>query len=233
MPASLDRHWAVIPAAGIGKRMQADAPKQYLPVAGKPILQWTLEALLGWGFLERVIVALHSDDTYFEKLQLASSAGIGTVVGGDERSDSVLAGLQALQGKADPMDWVWVHDAARTCVDLTDVETLRDALGEDDVGGLLALPVADTVKLAGEDGRVSQTLDRTQLWLAQTPQVFRFGALYDAMAQANKEGWLITDEASAIERSGASPLLVEGSASNIKITRPQDIAFAAAALRQD
>jgi len=185
--------WGVIPAAGLGLRMGADTPKQYLVVAGKPLLQHTLEKL---------------------------------IVGGEQRSDSVLAALEALAGRAQDEDWVLVHDAARPCISAADIARLCAALADDPVGGLLAMPVAETVKRADSRQRVIGTLDRSQLWLAQTPQMFRYGLLLDTLRQSAERGISVTDEASAIEQAGLQPRLVVGNAANIKITRQADLHFA-------
>lgn len=226
------RHWAVVPAAGLGKRLGDELPKQYLQLAGQPLLQWTLNRMLAWPFLRSIIVALHPEDRYFPKLSLSAPQRVSRVEGGAERSDSVLAGLLALEGTALESDWVWVHDAVRPCIPRACVESLCLALADEAVGALLALPASDTVKFASLESRVEQTLDRSRVWLAQTPQVFRFGVLYEALQRARREGWLPTDEAAAIERCGLQPVLVQGSPANLKVTRREDLEFAANYLRE-
>ena len=221
------RHWAVVPAAGAGRRMNSDTPKQYLMVAGQAVLQHTIQRMLSWGFLERVIVALDSQDNYWPNLPAATDPRVATVAGGIERCDSVLAGLDALLTTADAEDWVWVHDACRPCIALADVQRLRSAVVDDQVGGLLAVPVAETVKRADASRRISQTLDRSDLWLAQTPQLFRFGALRNALLTARQAQHSVTDEAAAMELAGLQPLLVNGDPANIKLTRPEDLALVA------
>jgi len=228
-----ERHWAVTPAAGIGRRMAAAAPKQYLPLAGKTVLECTLERMLGWGFLEQVVVALHEEDGHWRQLPLAADARVATVTGGEERGDSVRSGLERLRSIAAPRDWVWIHDAVRPCVSDEDVEALRAALEKTDVGALLARPVVDTVKLADAEDRVARTVDRSRLWLAQTPQVFRLAPLSDALAAMRRAGLAVTDESSAVERLGLRPTLVAGNAGNIKLTRPEDLALAERWLRRE
>ena len=224
--------WAVVPAAGIGSRMAAELPKQYLPLAGTTVLQQTLARLLDWQGCQAIVVALHPQDDYFEA-RLDPHAGVETVIGGAERCHSVLAGLDHLAGRADDQDWVLVHDAARPCITSVLLNSLMEALATDPVGGLLALPVADTVKQAGPDQRVARTLPREELWLAQTPQVFRFGLLREALGNALSAGVLVTDEAAAMERAGHSPKLVPGDVANLKITVPADLALAEARLQQE
>jgi 2-C-methyl-D-erythritol 4-phosphate cytidylyltransferase len=220
------RYWAVVPAAGLGRRMATDTPKQYLPIAGQPILQHSLQGMLDWGFLEKIVVALHADDRRWASLPVAADPALLTVIGGEQRCDSVLAGLEALQELAAADDWVLVHDAARPCVRREDVECLRDTLVDDPVGGLLARPVTATLRRADADDRGLETLDRSGLWLAQTPQMFRYHVLRDAMREVAKRGVAVTDEAAAVELSGLRPKLVAGAATNIKITQPEDLAFA-------
>jgi 2-C-methyl-D-erythritol 4-phosphate cytidylyltransferase len=221
-------YWGVVPAAGLGERMAGDVPKQYLPLAGEPILSHTLRRMLDWGFLSGLVVALHADDQWWPHLPVAADARIETVRGGEQRSQSVLAALEALPGRAARQDWVLVHDAARPCIRREDVLRLKDSVARDAVGGLLAMPVTETVKRADGEGRVLGTVDRRDLWLAQTPQMFRYGSLLDCLRAALERGEEITDEASAIERSGLQPRLVAGSATNIKITLPADLACAEA-----
>ena len=226
MNDSAVRYWAVVPAAGLGRRMATDIPKQYLLIAEQPVLQHSLQGMLAWGFLEKIVVALHAGDQRWASLPVAANPALLTVTGGEQRCNSVLAGLEALLELAAADDWVLVHDAARPCVLREDVESLRNTLADDPVGGLLACPVAATVKRADAEGRSLDTLDRTGLWLAQTPQMFRYQVLLEALREAVKRGVAITDEAAAVEQSGLRPKLVVGAASNIKITQPEDLAFA-------
>lgn len=220
------RFWLVIPAAGIGARMAADRPKQYLQVAGRSILEHTLQRFLDHPALRGVVVSLAADDPYWPVLAVASDPRIRRAAGGRERADSVLAGLEILknEGAADD-DWVLVHDAARPNLALEDLQRLLDSLADDPVGGLLAVPARDTLKRAGADGRVQETVDRSVIWQAYTPQMFRLGALRQALAQALRAQVAITDEASAMEWAGLAPRLVEGRADNLKVTRPEDLQY--------
>lgn len=217
------RCFAVIPAAGAGTRLGADLPKQYLPLAGRAMLRWSVDALLAAPWLERVVVVVAADDRRagpllagLERVEVLGS-------GGATRRDSVLAGLRALaEAGARADDWVLVHDAARPGLDPGLLERLRAELAGSAVGGLLAVPVSDTVKQAGDDRRsVHATLDRDRLWLAQTPQMFRFGLLDRALAASPR----VTDEAAAIERAGHAPRLVEGARANFKVTTAEDLAL--------
>lgn len=221
----MTRYFAVVPAAGIGKRMGAAMPKQYLPLAGKPVLQHTLESLLRVARLERVVVALAPVDPYWPMLAAAADPRVAATVGGEERADSVWSGLCALKEMAQDQDFVLVHDAARPCLRSEDVERMIDALADDPVGGILALPSVDTLKEA-EGGRVQSTLDRRRVWRALTPQMFRYRLLCDALEAAAAPQIKVTDEAQAVERAGFKPRIVEGRPDNIKITRPEDLPLA-------
>ena len=216
--------WVVIPAAGVGARMQADRPKQYLSLAGRSILEHTLDCFLDHPGLNGLVVCLATADPYWPQLPCAADPRIQRADGGAERADSVLSGLRALAALgAEAQDWVLVHDAARPNLAREDLQRLLEALADDPVGGLLALPARDTLKRAQPDGRVLETVDRSHVWQAFTPQMFRFGALQQALSSALKEGATITDEASAIELSGLAPRLIEGRADNLKVTRPEDL----------
>jgi 2-C-methyl-D-erythritol 4-phosphate cytidylyltransferase len=216
--------WAVVPAAGVGKRMNADRPKQYLPLAGKTVIEHTLSRLLQANVFTAVAVAISQEDPYWSELDIASNEKIIRANGGKERADSVLSGLQAIRAYAQDDDWVLVHDAARPCITSTDIHYLIDTLSNDKVGGILALPSADTLKnvLAVT---ILGTLDRSHIWRALTPQMFRYGSLKIALEQAVGNP-AITDEASALELQGLQPKIVEGRPDNIKITRPEDLALA-------
>ncbi len=228
MPA---RAWAVVPAAGQGLRMGADVPKQYLPLTGKPILQHTVERLAAHPRVRGVLVALAADDRRWPALGFTAPA-VRTVGGGAERVHSVLAALDALSGYAGAGDWVMVHDAARPCVRPVDIETLVERASAHPVGGLLALPVRDTMKRAAADGTVAETVERAGLWHALTPQMFRLAPLQGALRAALAAGRIPTDEAQAMELVGARPLLVPAHADNIKVTEPQDLALAELYLRR-
>ena len=216
--------WALIPAAGVGSRMRADRPKQYLELAGKTILEHSLACVLDHPQLHGVVVSLALDDPYWPTLACAHDPRIARAEGGRERADSVLNGLQRLSELgAQDSDWVLVHDAARPNLARTDLDLLLAELADDPVGGLLAVPARDTLKRAGPDGRVLETVDRALIWQAYTPQMFRLGLLRRALAQALAGEVAITDEASAIEWLGQAPRLVEGRADNLKVTRPEDL----------
>ncbi len=227
-PLAAPRCHALLPAAGSGSRAGSALPKQYQAVLGRPLVMHTLAALRAVPAIERVMVVIAPDDTHWTDLP-----GVDALRrGGATRAESVFNGLQALREAGVPdHDWVLVHDAARCLVTPQEIGALIDTCRDDAVGGLLALPLPDTLK-AEADGRVLQTVPREHKWLAQTPQMFRLGALYQALAAARASGFAgITDEASAIERSGERPRLVEGRASNFKVTYPHDFALAEAILR--
>lgn len=226
--AALVPFWVVIPAAGIGARMGADRPKQYLSLGGRALIQHTLDCFLDQPGLNGLVVCLATDDPWWDALDCARDPRIWRAPGGRERSDSVLAGLQSLLARgAQRAEWVLVHDAARPNLAEADLHKLLQTLAADPVGGLLAVPVRDTLKCANAEGRVGETPDRSRFWQAYTPQMFRLGALHDALAQALAAGAAITDEASAMEYVGQAPLLVEGRADNIKVTRPEDLEWLA------
>lgn len=222
------RYWAVVPAAGAGRRMGAAIPKQYLPLAGQPVIARTLDILLRHPRLAGVVVVISAGDEWWPGVvaQRTDDQPLLVVTGGAERGHSVLNGLDALWERAHPEDWVLVHDAARPCLRVDDLDRLLTALSDDPVGGLLAVPVRDTLKQADDAGRVATTVDRSQLWHALTPQMFRLGLLRDALREALARGLTVTDEAAAMEAAGFAPRLVEGRADNLKITRPEDLALA-------
>jgi 2-C-methyl-D-erythritol 4-phosphate cytidylyltransferase len=219
-------HWAVVPAAGVGKRMGTSAPKQYLILAGRAVIVHTLDTLLSHPRISGVVVVLSPDDEGWETLRLEHDKPLLKAIGGDERCRSVRNGLQALSGWAQAEDWVLVHDAARPCLRRSDLDKLLNTLADDPVGGLLATPVRDTMKRADPHDRITATVERQGLWHALTPQLFRLGTLSSALQQAEERHLLVTDEASAIEAMGLQPRLVEGRADNIKITRREDLTLA-------
>ncbi len=220
------RCFALVPCAGVGLRAGQGGPKQYSTVAGRSVVAHTLAALAAVPQLTQTLVVLSPDDTRFEA-HAPDFAGWLTRTGGATRADSVAAGLQALRGHgAQDHDWVLVHDAARCLLQAAAVQRLIEACAHDAVGGLLALPLADTLKAAGPDDRVNGTLDRSAKWLAQTPQMFRLGLLQRALHEAAATGVNVTDEASAIEALGLAPKLVPGELENFKLTWPADFALA-------
>jgi len=243
------RYWCVVPAAGIGKRMGSDIPKQYLPLGDSTVIQQTLAKLRKIKQLEAIVLCLSAGDEWWANLSdnnnLKSDQPVIIAPGGKERSDSVLNGLKALANKASENDWVLVHDVARPCVRVEDIQMLIEQASLHNVGGLLGMPVRDTMKRAAVkacDGggnapeanvvEVSETVCRDNLWHALTPQMFRYGDLMRAMTDSLTANHPITDEASALERLGRQPLLVEGHPDNIKITHPEDLALAALFLKQ-
>ncbi len=214
----------VVPAAGVGKRMKAACPKQYLTIDRYSVLEHTVNRLLTHSAIEKVILAIGENDEYFAQSSLVNHPQVQTVIGGKERVDSVLAGLQAIDDKAYP--WVLVHDAARPCVTHQDIDALVQACIEKNHGGLLAAPVRDTMKRSDASQCVTQTVERENLWHALTPQMYKTKELFIAMNKAINEGADITDESSAIEYVKLPSLLVESSSDNLKITRPDDLALA-------
>lgn len=224
------RFWAVVPAAGKGARMGAPLPKQYLALEGQTLLEHTLQRLLAHPRLAGVTLVIAPDDELWPDLAPRFPA-LRVVAGGAERCHSVLNALRALAGELGPEDWVLVHDAARPCVRAADISRLIAAAGDDGMGGILAVAVRDTLKRADAAGLVTGTVDRNQVWHALTPQMFRHDELHRALETALAEGRLVTDEAQAIELAGGRVRLVEGSADNIKITRPEDLRLAACFLR--
>ncbi len=226
------RHIVVIPAAGGGSRMQAALPKQYLRLAGKTVLRHTIELFLREPAIDKLLLVISAGDQHFDPAEwpeIGSRLAVARV-GGDSRAASVRNGLRELRAELAADDWVLVHDAARPCLAPNDLRCLLQRLADEPVGGILAIPVADTLKLAGAGQQVLRTVSRDHLWQAQTPQMFRFGLLQQAL-EAGIDG-NITDEASAIERLGLRPLLVNGSRHNIKITYPGDLPFAEWVLQQ-
>jgi 2-C-methyl-D-erythritol 4-phosphate cytidylyltransferase len=220
-------HWAVVPAAGVGRRMGGSIPKQYLSLNGRPVIDHAIERLLFHPSIDGLYVALGHDDAWWGDTEFATHPDLVRVDGGEERCHSVLNALRAMQSRARSDDWVLVHDAARPCVRRADIDRLFVRLAEDGVGGLLGMPVRDTMKRGGTDARVTGTVERDGLWHAFTPQMFRFAALLEALEAALRDGFIVTDEASAMEHAGYRPLMVEGHADNLKITRPDDLPLAA------
>jgi 2-C-methyl-D-erythritol 4-phosphate cytidylyltransferase len=207
--------------------MQSDIPKQYLHLQGRTVLEQTVHRLALVEQLKGIAIAVTTDDPYWAEQQFDIPQRIFRTEGGKERCHSVLNALQTLYSNgAAGNDWVLVHDAARPCVRQSDIELLIEKVSATGQGGLLAVPVHDTMKQADHQQQVKRTIDRSRLWHALTPQMFRLEALHDALVAALDEGYLVTDEASAMEHKGMQPLLVEGHGDNIKITRPEDLALA-------
>lgn len=226
--------WAVVPAAGTGARMGSDRPKQYLSLGGEPILTRSIARLAADERVRGIVVVISAGDEHWPRLTLPSlRCALWVALGGLERCHSVRNGLhKLLEQGARPSDWVLVHDAARPCLPAADLKRLIDTVWNDEVGGLLAVPVADTLKLGDEAQRVAQTVSRQNMWRAQTPQMFRLGMLVDALSKALDSDTVVTDEAQAMELLGFNPRLVPGSEDNLKITHPADLQIAADVLRR-
>ncbi|REC94257.1 2-C-methyl-D-erythritol 4-phosphate cytidylyltransferase [Kushneria indalinina] len=222
--------WLIVPAAGRGTRMRAACPKQYLLLDDRAVLACTL-ARLHEAFPEAtLLLCLDAEDQWFHE-SMVPFARWQRLDGGDERVDSVRAGIDWLAAHAHSDDWVLIHDVARPCVTVADLHHLLETIRHDPVGGLLAAPVTDTLKRQDTHQRVEATVARQGLWRAMTPQGFRYGVLREAFEQAASEHFLMTDEASGVEQLGHAPLLVTGRSDNLKITHPEDLALVAQILR--
>jgi len=223
------RYFGLVPAAGSGSRFGADGLKQYSPLAGKPMLVHSIECLLATPEVEIVFVVLAPADMEFRKHDWSAFGErlAPLYCGGASRRDSVLNGLVAAASLVDSNDWILVHDAARPCLGKTELRRLIDEAGRDEVGGILAVPVADTLKRTDDEHRIVATEPRDGLWRAQTPQMFRHGMLLRALREIEH----VTDDASAVEALGYKPKLVEGSTRNLKVTFPADLDIAERLLR--
>ncbi|MBI4987477.1 MAG: 2-C-methyl-D-erythritol 4-phosphate cytidylyltransferase [Rhodocyclales bacterium] len=220
----MSRNFAMVPAAGTGMRVGGDLPKQYHLLAGRPMIRHAIEALCASPRIQRVFVVLAERDEIWERFDW-TELGVKLSVlrcGGATRADSVLNGLEAVSAVVKADDWVLVHDAARPCLSTAQLDALIEQVGEDEVGGILAAPVADTLKLSTPGRRIERTVSREHLWQAQTPQMFRHGLLREALSRSR----IVTDEAGAVEALGRHPLLVASDASNLKVTYPADLVLA-------
>jgi 2-C-methyl-D-erythritol 4-phosphate cytidylyltransferase len=218
-------HFALLPAAGVGARMGADHPKQYLDIHGRPMIWHALRAFDSHPGIARVYIVISPEDTWWDAYDWSGFARLQVLrCGGATRAASVLNSLRAMQGEVGESDWVLVHDAARPCLSRALLDKLFSELDGDAVGGILAAPVADTLKREGDGGRILETVSRERLWGAQTPQMFPHGLLTRALVQA---GTGVTDEASAVEALGLAPRLVESDLTNLKVTYPRDLEVAA------
>lgn len=224
--SSGNNYSAIVPAAGIGKRFGGKLPKQYLPLHGATVIEHSLRLLLSVERLSQIIVVVHPDDHHWRDLAIFSDPRVDVAIGGDERCHSVLNGLLHLQQKNGGSEWVLVHDVARPCCLRSDIEKLINQLEHHPVGGILAIPASDTIKRVDSARQIEETVDRSWLWQAQTPQLFRMRLLLDALNHCIGMGMTVTDEAQAIEALGWQAQVVEGSRGNIKITRPEDLALA-------
>lgn len=220
-------YWVVVPAAGVGKRIGGSVPKQYLELGGRAVIDHTIERLLLHPSVDGLYLAISDGDSRWADSEFAGHPDLVTVPGGAERCHSVFNALTQLLSRASTDDWVLVHDAARPCVRRSDIDHLIAILRDHDTGGLLGMPVRDTMKRTDAADRVTETVERTHLWHAFTPQMFRLGILHEALRGALEAGFLVTDEASAIEWAGHRPIMVEGHSDNLKITRPEDLPLAA------
>ena len=242
-PSSVElvRRHVVIPAAGTGKRMAAAQPKQYLTLAGKSLIEHVLDRFASSELISSITVVIASDDTHWEDMLSVFRArypntAMQIAPGGVERCHSVANGLTALAGHADENDWVLTHDAARPCLSADDLEKLCTSVADHAVGGILAIPVRDTLKRQAigdaTEPTVAETIPRDGLWHALTPQMFRLGVLRRALSAVINQGVVVTDEAQAVELSGASPLLIAGRPENIKVTHPEDLKMAESFLQR-
>ncbi len=224
--------WAVIPAAGVGRRMGSETPKQLLKINGKTILSYALEVMAAEPMIKGVVL-IGPEKQLPEDIHISfPDKPIMTVEGGRERCYSVMNGLLRLAEDIADDNWVLVHDAARPCLRRTDLRRLLETIADHEAGGLLGIPAQDTMKQCSDHQIIRTTIDRSHLWHAQTPQMFKLGILTHALNSALERGVEVTDEASAMEAAGYHPLMVKGHADNIKITKPDDLALAKHYLRQ-
>ena len=223
--------WALIPAAGIGKRMHSVVPKQYLKLSDKTVLEHSIEKLLSCDAITGLAVGIARNDAYWSKLNINHLRFLGSYSGGKERIHTVLNGLEYLADHVTENDWVLVHDAVRPCVELKDVEQLIDKGLKSESGAILANRVVDTVKRIKGKDKIQETVDRNYLALAATPQLFPITLLKTALTHALETNQLSTDESAAVEALGMSPIIVEGKRTNIKITTPEDLELARLIIR--
>ena len=229
---NMEKVHALIPAAGLSVRFGGTTLKQYAHLLGMPVMAHSMTAVMRHEAVESVSVALAPDDGIFEQLIRPAFPSVQTVTGGDSRAQTVMNGLLFINDQYPDCEWVLVHDAARPCLSSTDLSRLLDEGLKSDAGAILAIPVSDTLKLGDSGGRIERTVDRSQYWAAQTPQLFRIGELLLNLEAALDKGLMPTDESSVMEFAGVSPLLVKGSTSNIKITGAEDLALAEFILQQ-
>ena len=222
MPKS-NKYWVVIPAAGIGKRMGSDIPKQYVSVRGKTVIEHTIDNFISRKEIQNICISISESDNYWSTLPISKNKKIITTVGGNERYESVYNGLRALQDKANDDDWVLVHDAVRPCLKKSIIDRLITDISSHDVGGILALPCFETMKRVNNNKQVEETINREIIWRAQTPQIFKYKKLLLAIEKAINENILITDEAMAMELSNYKPIVIMGDEKNIKITHKDDL----------
>jgi 2-C-methyl-D-erythritol 4-phosphate cytidylyltransferase len=224
------RYWMIVPAAGKGRRFGAAVPKQFHLLRDDPVAQHTLSRLLSVDCIEHIVVPCDTESDRWSMVDAVTSSKVDLTSGGKSRANSVFNGLEHLQAVADPMDWVLVHDIARPCVSVCDIHKLISTLDNNLVGGILAAPVRETLKRVNPDQSVQETLSRDSFRLAQTPQMFRYGLLYEAMSTLLNDGEEPTDEASAMEYVGHTVSVVDGRTDNIKVTSAEDLVIAEAIL---
>lgn len=219
-----EKLWAIVPAAGLGLRTGHALPKQYWSINDDmTVIEKTISVLLANPNITQVVVAIHPQDQYWSKLKIAVDKRISIVEGGTERPFSIMQALKYLSNKSEANDWVLVHDAVRPCVSEEELTALINGVANHSTGGILAIPVRDTLKFVADNKLIQQTIPREGLWQAQTPQLFRFAKLFKAYQQALAANYLVTDEASAIEKLGESHCVVQGRTTNIKITYSEDL----------
>jgi len=231
MSESEPKFWAVVPAAGIGRRFSADIPKQFYPLNGQLVAEHTLNRLLSLPMISAIYTPCDISSPHWSSVAAVKSERVQLIAGGDSRAQSVLNALIAIEEFADQDDWVLVHDMARPCVKTESISQLIKSLSKHQVGGILAAPVNETLKRVNDEKLVVETVERSQYWAAQTPQMFRFRLLKNAIQAMLEVGRIPTDEASAIECAGHQPQVIEGRRDNIKITRREDLAVAAAIMQ--
>ena len=224
MPKS-NKYWVVIPAAGIGKRMGDDIPKQYISVCGKTVIEHTIDNFIDRNEIENICISISESDNYWPTLPISKNEKIITTVGGNERYESVYNGLRAIQDKATENDWVLVHDAVRPCLKKSIIDRLITDISSHDVGGILALPCSETMKRVNNSNEVEETINRQTAWRAQTPQMFKYKKLLLAIEKVINEDIFITDEAMAMELSNHKPVVILGDENNIKITHKTDLKY--------
>ena len=224
MPKS-NKYWVVIPAAGIGKRMGDDIPKQYISVCGKTVIEHTIDNFISRNEIENICISISESDNYWPTLPISKNEKIITTIGGSERYESVYNGLRAIQDKATEDDWVLVHDAVRPCLKKSIIDRLITDISSHDVGGILALPCSETMKRVNNSNEVEETINRQTAWRAQTPQMFKYKKLLLAIEKVINEDIFITDEAMAMELSNHKPIVILGDENNIKITHKTDLKY--------
>lgn len=230
MQTDFPEYWVIIPAAGVGSRFGKTFPKQYLKIGEKTVIEHTISLFLSLDWITKIVIVLSPDDTFFSQLPLYGHSKLVCVPGAEERMDSVLNALNHLETIVKKQDWILVHDAVRPCLHPKDLRSLVTDLQDDRVGGILATPVQDTLKYLDEKQNITHTVERTNLWQAQTPQMFRFELLINAYRHSKKLGLKLTDDASAVEQLAIHPKVVKSEHPNPKLTLARDLPFVRALL---